>query len=271
MKFAKKAIAIIGLGLAQLSAHAAFVSNWDYSVATIWTAASYTAGGGTQILTPSEISWGGDNNGADPGVGDLIVGGGNRSGLQISGSPETGTAVTDSGIPVLTSTYTHINNPISGTFATLATASTQTTLTLTPQPAGTPTFDVPPKTFDINFAETPNVEGTCVTASTSICDDIFVITLGSLNQMFEYDGFQYFLSIVKLLGPLDPLGSDACTTAGATTSPCLGFLTVEGLATSVEFGLLITSEPIQIPEPGVLSLMGLGLLGLVMARRRHQV
>lgn len=260
MKFAKKAIAIIGLGLAQLSAQAAFVSNWDYSVATLWTNASYTAGDGTQSLSASEISWG--------GTGPLTVGGGNRSGLQISGSPETGTAVTDSGIPVLTSTYTHINNPISGTFATLATATTQTTLTLTPQPAGTPTFNVPPKTFDINFAETPNVEGTCVVDSDSTCDDIFVITLGSLNQMFEYDGYKYFLSIVKLLGPLDPLGADACTTAGAT-SPCLGFLTVEGAATSVEFGLLITSEPVQIPEPGVLSLMGLGLLGLVMARRRQ--
>lgn len=268
MKFAKKAIAIIGLGLVQLSAHADLVSNWNYSVSSVWSDASFTSAGGTQIQTPSEISWGGDNNGGDPGVGDLIIGGGERSGLRIVGSPQTGTAVTDSGIPQLTSIYTHINNPISSAFGTLATATTQTTLTLTPQPANTPTFNPPTLTFDINFAETLNSEGTCVTGSTSVCDDVFVITLGSLNQMFEFDGFNYFLSIVKLLGPLDPLSPDACTTAGAT-SPCLGFLTREGFATSVDFALLITSEPVQIPEPGVLSLMGLGLLGLVMARRRQ--
>ena len=268
MKFAKKAIAIIGLGLAQLSAQAAFVSNWDYSVSTVWTAATFTGTGGTQIETANEISWGGDNNGGAAGVGDLIVGSGNRSGIRIEGSPQTGTVVTDGGTPELTSVYTHINNPISSAFGTLATATTQTTLTLTANPPAGPIFGVPPKTFDINFAETLNSAGTCVTGSTSVCDDVFVITLGSLNQMFEYDGFNYFLSIVKMLGPLDPLSSDACTTAGAT-SPCLGFLTAEGVATSVEFGLLITSEPVNIPEPGVLSLMGLAMLGLVVARRRQ--
>lgn len=267
MKFAKKAIAIIGLGLAQLSAQAepVPVTIWDYSVTTQWTGSTFTDGILNATQTPTERSWGADLNGGADGNGTLAVGV-ERSGILVEGSERNGTVVTGSLIPQLTSEFRHINNPISADFATLATATLQTQLTLTPNTPSGSALPSLTKTFDINFSETPN-NGNCVVEATTNCDDIFVISLGSLDQAFSYDGFNYFLSIVKMLGPLDPLAPSTCATAGAA-SPCLGFVTAEEADNLVEFGLIITQVPVQIPEPGVLSLMGLGLLGLVMARRR---
>ncbi len=267
MKFAKKAIAIIGLGLAQLSAQAAPVTIWDYSVTTQWTGATFTPGTLNATQTPTEISWGADLNGGAAGNGTLAVGV-QRSGILVEGAVQTGSVTTGSLAPQLTSEFRHINNPLSAAFATLATATLQTELTLTPNtPAGSPLAPPLTKTFDINFSETPN-DGTCVVEATSNCDDIFVISLGSLNQNFMYDGFEYFVSIVKMLGPLDPLDPTTCATAGAAAG-CLGFVTAEGADNLVEFGLIITQVPVNIPEPGVLSLMGLAMLGLVVARRRQ--
>ncbi|MBI2277256.1 MAG: THxN family PEP-CTERM protein [Dechloromonas sp.] len=255
------------LALAAPQAQAAMVANWGYEVTSEWTGATFTAGTGTQIQTATEISWGGDNNGGIAGVGNLIVGGGTRSGVLIENTPQTGIIATNGPTPEPTNTFSHVNNPISSSFATLSTASISTTLTLTA--LGPPDFLLPPKTlsFDIKFRETLN-DSSCVVGATSNCDDIFVITFGSLNQSFIFDGFEYFTSIVKTSGPLDPLDPTACVEAGAT-SPCLGFLTREGEKTSVDFGILITSRPLQIPEPGILGLMGLALLGAAVARRRQ--
>ena len=267
MKFATKAIVIIGLGLAQLSAHAAPVASWGYSVTTQWTGATFTTGTLNATQTATERSWGADLNGSAAGNGTLAVGV-ERSGILVNGSVKTGTVVTNGLTPQLTSQFTHINNPLSSTFATLNTAKLQTELTLTPLLG--PTLPSLIKTFDINFSETPNTTGTCVTNSATVCDDIFVISLGSLNQSFNYDGIDYFISIVKTSGPLSPLPPSTCTAAGAAAG-CLGFITGENLANTVDFGLLITAKPVQIevPEPGVLSLMGLGILGLLIGRRRY--
>lgn len=260
-------LALGTLALAAPQAQAAMVANWGYEVTSEWTGATFTAGTGTQIQTATEISWGGDNNGGAPGVGALTVGSGTRSGVLIENTPQTGTIATNGPTPEPTNTFSHINNPISVLFSTLRTASISTTLTLTA--LGPPDFPLPPKTltFEINFSETPN-NGSCVVGSTSNCDDIFIITFGSLNNSFIFDGFEYFTSIVKTAGPLDPLSPSACAAAGAT-SPCLGFLTEEGAKTSVDFGILITSRPLQIPEPGILGLLGLALLGAGLARRRQ--
>ncbi len=248
---------------------ATFVSVWDYAVTTQWVApTTFTAGSGTQIVNASEVSWGGDNNGGAAGVGNLIVGGGERSGLLIENAPQAGSMTTDVMAPQPTATFSHVNNPISGDFATLLSATIESTLTLTPNtPAGA---SLPGQTinFQIKFAETPN-NGSCVVGATSNCDDVFVVTFGSLNQQFDYDGYTYFASIVKTNGPLDPLSPSACAAAGAAAG-CLGFLTREGEKTSVDFGIVITSERLStVPEPGALSLAGLALLGLAVTRRRR--
>lgn len=268
MKKLNGLMALALTGLFSAGAYAAPVIEWGYTVDSKWIApTTFTAGDGTQIVTDSEISWGGDNNGGDPGVGDLIVGGGSRSGVLIEHSPQAGNIFTDDLTPQPTNTFSHVNNPISASFATLRTATIETTLALTPlDPAGAP---LPPDTikFTINFSETSNTAGTCVPEATTVCDDIFVISFGSLDNEFVYDGFKYFVSIVKTAGPLDPLSNAACAAAGAPNG-CLGFVTAEGAKTSVDFGIVITSTPLLVSEPGALALAGLGLLGVGLSRRR---
>ncbi|MCC7099630.1 MAG: PEP-CTERM sorting domain-containing protein, partial [Rubrivivax sp.] len=121
-----------------------------------------------------------------------------------------------------------------------------------------------------NFTETPNTSGSCIPEATSVCDDIFVLTGGNLNQTFAYDGYTYFVSFLDMQsGPLTPLSPQACTAAGAPVN-CLGFWTAEGASETVDFGIVISSTPISVPEPGVLALVGLSLLGAAGASRRRR-
>lgn len=281
MKHSIKMMAAAALAVAGVSAQAAFVTDWSYSVTTQWVtsgpgAPTFTATGpgtGTQIVGPSELSWGGDNNGNAPGVGNLIIGGGERSGLRILNSPQSGIGTLDTNVltPQGVASFQHINNPLNGAFGTLRTASVRTSLTLTPfTPAG---GALAPQalTFQVDFSETPNQSGTCIPEATSVCDDVFVLVNASaLNNSFVYDGITYYVSFLDLQsGPLSPLSPQACAAAGAAPN-CLGFWTAEGQAETIDFGLVITGQPIVIPEPGVLALAGLAMLGAVGASRRRR-
>lgn len=268
MKKLNGLMALALTGMLSTGAFAAPVVEWSYEVSSKWIEpTTFTdEDDGVEIVTDTEISWGGDNNGDAPGVGDLTIGG-SRSGVLIEGSPKSGSIVTDVMTPQPTNTFSHVNNPIAASFSTLLTATIETTLQLTPvNPAGAPR-DAETITFSVNFSETPNTTGGCVEEATSICDDIFVISFGSLNNDFVYEGFQYFVSIVKTTGPLDSLSAATCAVAGAPAD-CLGFVTREGAKTSVDFGILITSKPLLVSEPGALALAGLGLLGLGLSLRR---
>lgn len=271
MKHSIKLLAAAALAVAGASAQAAFVNTWSYSISTQWVTAgpdapTFTAGGGSQVVSASQLSWG------DPSGSLSQVPNGGRSGLNILNSPQAGNLTTGSLAPQLAATFQHINNPISGAYATLSTASVITSLTLTPtDPAGLP---LAPKTlqFKVNFTETVNSDGTCIPEATTVCDDIFVLTAGNLNQQFTYDGFTYFVSFLdlQLNQPLLPLSNEACAAAGAP-SGCLGFWTGESQSEMIDFGLVITAKPILVPEPGMLALAGLGLLAAVgVSRRRRQ-
>ncbi len=131
-------------------------------------------------------------------------------------------------------------------------------------------------TFGIQFTETTNDPGSgnCAVGNEP-CPDIFVFTNSGLNTTINGgDGQTYKLSLFPATsGAFESLSDDACEAAGAAPG-CFGFVTKEGQANDLHFGLSISTQPIgvNVPEPGALGMMGLGLLGIVglalVSRRR---
>lgn len=265
------------------SAQAAYVSTWSYSgLAKFSGLNTFGAGGGTQIETDTQVSWGfAGADVFDPDSGDAST---NRSGITLATTgpgandpvalPQVGLVDTDAPPPLglgIGPYITHHNKPISGTFATLLTSQITSTLTLTPfVPPGAPAPALV-FAFDIFFAETPN-SAPCTAPSPTPCNDIFALnTVDVFNVAFMYDGFQYFLSTFPIIGgglsPLALLSNAECAAAGANNG-CVGFTTPEDADTTVQFGFVITSQRIFLPEPGTLAMLGLALLTLVAMRRR---
>ena len=217
-----------------------------------------------------------------------------QSSLVISGNPASSPPATPlfttigAGPPSIaldqiafTQTFTHNNFPVyieNAGGASLKSAEVTTTLTLDPFVPDDPAFPTfPPLTFHIDFAETPNAgsNGVCAGGITPIpaagCPDIFVISGGLNNFPFDYAGQHYIVSIFpNPATPLQTLTAAECQAAGFNGSPCFGFITQENQANAVQFGFAITTEPISIPEPGMLTLFGLGLLALGYSLRRRQ-
>jgi hypothetical protein len=177
---------------------------------------------------------------------------------------------------------THNNNPITGN--SLDSVTIDSTLTLTPFVP--PALGLPPATisFLIDFQETPNGANPCADGGTNGvgvnvngCADIFVIDQAALNFPFQYPDptgpdagtlRTYFISFFESTGGLNPLSDAACSAAGVA-SGCLGFTTAEQQSTPAQFAALITTQPVGVPEPTALLLMGLGLAGLGFAKRRR--
>lgn len=238
------------------------ITQWSYTLNGSWNGATFTAGGGSQVLNATEISWG------DPG-GNMKISGSTRSGLEITNANAAG-LVNTNGAAAVTNTITHYNNAISGSFATLSTAGLHSVLSLTPtMPAPGPVVGPSAIDFVINFSETSN-STPCGFPSGSVCDDIFVIDSGSLNNSFLLDGYTYYVSFFESTNNLHSLPPATCAKAGVAAG-CLGLTTQEGQFTPATFVFTVTSEPVRIdvPEPGALALLALGLMGMFVSLRRR--
>lgn len=254
-----KLTAAAGVALAlSTSASAAMVTQWSYNLTSKWSAATGSGpaavtGAGTQTL-----AWG-TSTGA--GQSKLIV-----------TDPAAGLADTNMG-PAAGVTVTHENRPITNFAGAFSTATLQTTLFLAPNLP----FPLPGsnrvQNIDIKFVETLNQTGTCSIVSATPCRDLFVLANpGQVAgaEQFEFDGYTYTLTVFPLsLGSFQTLPPAACAEAGVAAG-CVGFSTEENSVTNVPFGFRITARAIEVSEPGILALAGLGLAGLGFAARRRK-
>lgn len=259
--------ALAALTLCGAFAQAAQVNQWTVDVNTIFIASSILPGSGISNPNPTTLNWGTPTSA--------------NSGMDILNSPSSETVFTN-GAAVANVSVRHRNNPIGGT--TLTHVDIQSTVTLTPlDPAGSALAPAQ-IVFGIDFAETPNDPGVgnnCANGAANGvgkningCADIFAVSSDALNFLFNYDGQDYFISFFEQTSGLNPLSSAACLAATGSSNPCLGFETIEGQSTTVNFATLITTERIDInvPEPGSMSLVAGALLtlGFIGRRRRNR-
>ena len=274
MNMPLKTLVVTTAALMSTSAHASLmdgiVDQWTVGVVGVFdtTTVVFDPNATGTIVTPTSLSWGT----AQPGGG--------QSGLDITNLAPA--VVNTNGAAVANTSVTHRNQPITGN--SLDSVDLISTLTLTPFSPSAPGLPPASITFNINFAETPNSANPCADGgpngsgvNLNGCADIFVIDKNALNFPFFYDldgagplqNQQYYISFFELTSGLNPLPDEACTSAGATT-PCLGFRTPEETDTTFQFASVITTRPVNVPEPGILATLGIGLLALGFSRRRKQ-
>lgn len=261
----KQLAAALAVGALSIgTAHAVLITQWAYNNEAGFS--DFTGEGGT-VITPS------GDSGILLGLPTTLSWGPNNSSSLVADSPVLGLVDTNGpavpGVPL-----THNNFPIE-LGNSLESAVLSDALRLTPLVPPGSDFDAPTLEFQILFAETPNaggVGGACAGGGISGdaenpggCRDIFVLdNPGVLGQIqFTIDDFEYTVQIDAV--GLGPLSADACAAVGAADG-CIGFLTEENATSTLETFFTITAQ--QIPEPGMLALLGLGLGALGFARRR---
>lgn len=129
--------------------------------------------------------------------------------------------------------------------------------------------------FQLVFKETNNggedsLGGLCADGSAIPCPDIFVLTnAGALGPQVlgTIMGFEYTLNLA--IAGLTPVGDEGCALVGQLAG-CVGFITPEDGIGKLDVSFNITTKNTNVPEPGMLALLGLGLAGLGFSQARRR-
>lgn len=262
MKHFSKVLLATGALALSAFAHAAPVNFWDVTTTGVWSSFAPNPGV-TRSADQKTLIWG-ESTGS--GQSSLVITNPNPASPNIA--TYWGGGLPTAGYIAPSIALTHNNNPITGT--SLTNATLKVSMTLKPTDPPNPAFALPTLDYLIKFVETPN-SGTCAAPSpaNNPCNDIFVLVGGLLNETFNYGGQDYFVNAFPTIdGALSQLTASACAAAGQPAG-CIGFTTKEKNSTFLPFGVTISSERLQVPEPGSLALMGLALAGLAFVNRRR--
>lgn len=158
--------------------------------------------------------------------------------------------------PFLLGTFTHFNNPVYA--PSITSAVLQITLGMTIPSGGANVSKVFNYTF--NHDETPNGASPCPYTPNNAngCSDQVVIASAPGSQTFLIGNTWYTLQLGFGTSPTNIVNS---------------FVTQEGVANTANiYGTFTSKDVPQVPEPGSMLALGLGLGGVAMAiRRRRQL
>lgn len=255
----KRAFVAAALATAALPASAsALVVDWDYSLDAFFDDPTFTSGSGVPDADRYDLSWGSDGSRSAFAIRDK------DGSFDGTGSAATGSVATNAGA-TLANRFFHNNQVVPLSASTLDDVTLRLDLALTPGAGADPvTVDIAP--FLINFRETPN-RGACE-SGVGQCADITALSSGTpfaggvFTYDFLFDGQQYFVDVMA--EGLGRLTDGQCDAAGAEAG-CVGFVTPENALSMTQLALQIRSE---VPEPAIVGLFGLGLIGLTALRRR---
>lgn len=158
-------------------------------------------------------------------------------------------------------TFTHNNFPIpAGTSITAADLQIILDMQIPSDGAGTGNNVTKFFNYTFNHDETSNAYGTCVYPSTVPCADQATITSAPGSQVFQIGDTLYTLQLAFGFQQND-----------GSVNYVNNFVTEEQQANSAFlYGKFTTEGVPQVPEPGSLLALGLGLSGVALAVRRRQ-